>query len=337
MQSGAFVNWASKPMAHAQAVYDALVKHLCKGRSDNKHALNCMLDLTASELVQASQWAELPFGDDWNSCAWAPVVDGVEMAEPPFVSLSSGRAWVAGGHPAAPADMDIVIGSNADDGTDFASLDVEMAQSIPLNFTQAGFYAFAESFWGDAAAKAMVKMYEPSAHMPYNSSTPGWNGAGNGWWLSATRVVGDYMMTCPSRRAAKWISGWKAQRNVAGSTYLYNFDYAPSDPRIHQGTTKPGACHACELAFVFNNYLDAPHAPFLHSPEEQLLGKHMARTWAAFASTGRPSSSGWFKWPAFINGTGSDTAVLGVSPRASAGLFKERCDLWDSLPYIPAN
>ena len=58
------------------------------------------------------------------------MVDGVELQEAPYMALQSGRAWVTGA-PAGSAQfnpIDVIIGSNADDGTDFASLDLGMVR-----------------------------------------------------------------------------------------------------------------------------------------------------------------------------------------------------------------
>ena len=306
MQSGGFVNWGSKPLDHAQAVFDAVARRVgcmpntttarVQGRAARPPAgapapaagtggtggtggtdvVACMLAKHTKTLV-ASSFTGLPYTDDWNSCQWAPVVDGVELTEPPHAALRDGRAWATS---ATSPPLDVIIGANEDDGTDFASLDTGMVEPVPLNLTAAGFHAFALALWGARAADAMVLLYTPIAEGAVPGG-PGWHGAGSGWWLAATRVVGDYIMSCTSRRAARWLSGWRARRGAQGSVYQYNFGFTPRDPRIHQGSVKPGACHACEIAFVFNNAVGG----FLHSREEKALGKLMSKLWADFART----------------------------------------------------
>ena len=51
----------------------------------------------------------------------------------------------------------------------------------------------------------------------------GWYHAGNLWWLVATRMIGDYIMSCPARRAVRWFSGWRERRGFGakgGRVYL---------------------------------------------------------------------------------------------------------------------
>lgn len=336
MQSGSFVNWASKPLHHAMEVYRAVAAKVGCGAAhsddddDDAATLECMLNVSTRRLVKAS-FEGLPFADDWNSCQWAPVIDGVELTEQPWISLAAGRAWSVGGLTGARAAEplrlpDVMVGSNLDDGTDFAALGPDMMQSIPLNFTEAGFHAMMGKLWGAAAASQLTQLYRPSAPAP---SGQGWVGAGNAWWLAATRVVGDYIMTCPARRAARWFSGWRRARALGGSVRLYSYDHAPRDPRIAH--IAPGSCHSCELAFVFNN---RPNS-LLHGKVEHELGRTMSGLWASFAAGARMALPGGLAWPEFHNGTLEVVALLGpnASLSAASGSRAAQCDLIDSLPY----
>lgn len=211
-----------------------------------------------------------------------------------------------------------------------------MQDSIPKNLTLDGFKSFAAHLWGAAAAVEMAVLYKPAG--PDGEHGPGWAGAGNGWWLSATRVVGDYIMSCPSRRASRWITGWwKRRAGAANATaassapklYMYNFDYAPIDQQVHQVIVKAGACHSCELPSVFNN------RQFLHSAAEIEFATTVSAQWRAFATSANPSSlnSNDPEWPEFRNATSEVAAIISPVPSIAHSLFKGRCDLFDSLPY----
>lgn len=58
----------------------------------------------------------------------------------------------------------------------------------------------------------------------------------------------------------------------------------------------PGAWHTADLQFCFDNTKRCEQGTG-NTPEAQALGKKMAASWAAFAATGNPSTSG-LKWEA---------------------------------------
>ena len=148
--------------------------------------------------------------------------------------------------------------------------------------------------------------------------------------MNALTLVALSMPCVHPSKAARWISGWRATRHVPAATYMYNFDYAPSDEIVHQVATKAGACHSCEIPSVFNNQL------YLHTEIELKLGKSIASMWSAFASTGNPSTPD-LQWTPFQNVTSEHAAVLGPALHMATDLFKARCDLFDDLPYTDPN
>ena len=75
--------------------------------------------------------------------------------------------------------------------------------------------------------------------------------------------------------------------------YLYRFSYVADQ---HNGKL-PGATHAYEIPFVFNN-LDAQYTSGLTARDRQ-VAQTVQSYWVAFAKTGKPSGTGQIDWPVF--------------------------------------
>ncbi|MDO5445437.1 MAG: carboxylesterase family protein [Eubacteriales bacterium] len=73
-----------------------------------------------------------------------------------------------------------------------------------------------------------------------------------------------------------------------GKTYMYQFD--------KRGTTNDffGACHACELCYVFNNTV----FDYMTGRAEPKLAADVSAAWVAFARTGDPSTEA-HAWPQY--------------------------------------
>lgn len=98
-----------KPLAHAQAVYDALLRKLnCSdvaGLMDHRRATTDQITAIADQTQ-----GYLPYSDTWMSSQWAPVIDGVEILEDPVQLLAKGEI---------ASCVPVIIGSNRDDGTEY--------------------------------------------------------------------------------------------------------------------------------------------------------------------------------------------------------------------------
>ena len=71
-------------------------------------------------------------------------------------------------------------------------------------------------------------------------------------------------------------------------TYVYEFGW-PSP----QFGGRLGACHALEMAFVFDNLDDPAGRPLVGSAPPQALAQEMHGAWVGFVTTGSPG------WPAY--------------------------------------
>lgn len=95
----------------------------------------------------------------------------------------------------------------------------------------------------------------------------------------------DRMFTLPAIRVAE------AQLGHTKDVWSYRFDWQTP---LLEGNL--GACHALELAFVFNTLGD-PAAEYLTGPNApQTLAETMHRSWISFISVGNPNHAGIPEW-----------------------------------------
>ena len=196
LQSGAVQPWASKPMAEAQAVFEVVLKRVGCNRSESHEQLECLLSRSTVELYNASfagEPGDLPYGDGWYSCQFAPVVDGVELLETPAALLEKR------GPP--PAVRSVLIGTNRDEGTQSVYLNSGQSNvMLPHNLSLAGLQSWAVTEWGETNGARVLELYGNESIAPGSSV-----GISSHWWGAAS-AVGDMLYTCPARRAARHIS-----------------------------------------------------------------------------------------------------------------------------------
>ena len=111
IESGSFSNWGAHSFEGAEQNYHGVLAEAGCGRLvDTPTAsaqLQCLVNADTSVAVSAAAATALPCRD---GCAWAPVVDGVELKAKPQALLAEGR--VAPGVP-------MLLGSNKDEGSLF--------------------------------------------------------------------------------------------------------------------------------------------------------------------------------------------------------------------------
>jgi para-nitrobenzyl esterase len=132
-------------------------------------------------------------------------------------------------------------------------------------------------------------------------------------------VVGDAGFVCPTRGAARSIAA------AGAPAFLYHFTYIPEGALL----SDLGAFHAAELKYVFGN--PGQLAPQPLTEEELALSAVIMGYWSRHAAFGDPNGDGAFPWPAYDAQT-DENVVLDLEVSKQAGLKKEVCDFWDSLP-----
>ena len=96
-----------------------------------------------------------------------------------------------------------------------------------------------------------------------------------------TEFINDIVFRVPSVKLAE------CHADAGGNSYVYYFAKESTNPGM-------GACHASELAYVFNS----PEETIFSGEVYKELAKKMSNMWANFARTGDPSIDG-FTWERF--------------------------------------
>ncbi len=164
------------------------------------------------------------------------------------------------------ADVPVLIGSNADEGTAL------------LPYTGAVFGEGTAGFEAYVQASFAEVQDEIAQHYPAGDDEQA-----TASWMD---LYGDALFTYPMRAWAR------AMATVPSDAYLYWFTWAPPIAERE----RYGAFHAAEIGYVFGN-LDL----FDASPAEadRALSDQMATIWTQFARTGNPNGEGLPEWPAY--------------------------------------
>jgi len=197
-----------------------------------------------------------------SALPWQPVIDGDVLPEHPIDRIAAGAA----------GDVDVMVGSNTDDWRLFV-----VANGSMDRVTDA-ILAGAVSDHGFEAAAAYGLSADDLA--AYRAAHPG---AGPGELLALIET--DWWCRIPALRLAD------AHAPARSGTYLYEFAWRPPGPG-----GMFGACHALEIAFVFDTLDLGPNqmlGPMLGGDPPQELADAMHGAWVAFAATGNP---GWPKY-----------------------------------------
>jgi para-nitrobenzyl esterase len=190
-------------------------------------------------------------------------------------------------------DVPVIVGSNADEGT---SLSPWPANGTASNFTE----QIRRRFGADA--DQLLQLYPAKTDDDAKASH----------YASFRDISFGWQMRTWARLATK---------TGRSKAYLYYFSRVPPGPQ----SSRYGAYHASEIAYVFNN-LDVSKRPW-EDTDRKLAGL-MSSYWVNFAATGNPNGKGLPKWPAYQQS--SDTAIeLGDHVQPLSNLHKPALDFFD--------
>ena len=212
------------------------------------------------------------------------IVDGWYVPEDLSVTFSQGRQ----------NDVDVLVGSNQDEGTFF------QRQSPPA----AQFVTQVKDRWGDLA-DSFLKLYPAGSDDETNTSSLNMQRDEMTWharlWAAAT-----------AKRGKK--------------AYVYYFTHVPPSA---PGQPSRGATHTAELAYVFSNLIPANR----EWPEvDKRLADQMSTYWANFARTGDPNGSGLPAWPVYKDkSTNGRAMILGDTVEVETAPDTARLALFDAL------
>ena len=194
------------------------------------------------------------------------------------------------------ADVPVLIGSNADEGT---ALFPYIAPAYGEG--AAGLAAYVEASLPEVAE-------EIGEHYPAGDDDAQATEA----WLE---LYADGAFTYAMRAWAR------SMATVPSDAYLYWFTWAPPIAEAE----RYGAFHAAEIGYVFGN-LDLFDA--VPTDADRALSDQMATIWATFARTGNPNAEGLPQWPAY---TRENEAYMefGKDTGAKSGLRLARMELFE--------
>lgn len=208
--------------------------------------VSCMLEVSIEKLImydddgagQADGSLGMPFGDRIDRSLWAPAVDGVELSGPPTALLKAGKVakvpmlfgtnrdegstftynqtGTGDGH----SDTSSMYDGFLYDPEQYAQHSSSHGGSVPQNFSTgmfvnaSEFAVWASNFFGANLSEVLLDLYRPwpDRARPHPLEAPEeadtvFNPEGiYNWWWSMSRVIGDFVLSCPARRAAKTLA-----------------------------------------------------------------------------------------------------------------------------------
>ncbi len=229
---------------------------------------------------------------DWpevmtNLMLFEPVIDGEVLPARPIDLIRDG----------AGTGVDVMVGTNTEEFRYFLVPPQGEPPTSPIDDITDENLAPYLTLFGIPSAATLVDGYR--AARPDASA---------GDLAEAIRT--DWFYRIPAIRLAE------AHAKSLSATYMYEFAWrSPQYPR------RLGACHALEIAFVFDNLDDEKFKPLLGTNPPQQVADAMHAAWVAFATRGDP---GWPRYDLIRRATQRFDTTFVEDPRsAKRALWKD--------------
>jgi len=234
------------------------------------------------DILEAAKPSQGLFG---KGVHFGPIVDGWALPDDPVALFEAGKQ----------ADVPLLVGSNADDGSVFT-------RQLPIR-TLARYKLMLRRRFRDHADE-VLRLFPADR----TSEVP----------AAFSRLVTAAAFVAPARFLAR------SMAKTQSKAYLYHFTRVPPGEKLKS----LGAFHALEIAYVFGTLEGKPG----FDERDLALSRTMRKAWARFAATGDPNGDGLPQWPACRQETDA-YLELGDEVVAKAGLYKAACDLFDKLAH----
>ncbi len=224
--------------------------------TDDADALTALRELSAQQLL------DIGTADVSLVSYMHPNVDGWMLPQPVFDIFKKGQQ----------ADVPLLIGSNADEGTLFQIFPMPplyWSPNLPETVDELRALLIAE--FGEQDGTALM------AHYQVNSDEE--------VALARLNIWGD------SYFGYQALYGAQQMKNVDSAAYLYFFKRTPPSPRQTLGAT-----HSSEISFVFGGNMPL----FETNDYDEALSEAMSTYWTNFAKAGLPIAKGLPAWPQFV-------------------------------------
>eukprot|EP00038_Savillea_parva_P006981 m.167111 g.167111 ORF g.167111 m.167111 type:complete len:852 (-) comp12780_c0_seq1:171-2726(-) len=387
LESGAFNGWSYRTASDAEANAFVLAKNLgCLNQPENVTVnVTCLETVDADTMIsmdddgageasvmynqegQVVANYSMPFMDTIDKSLWSPVIDGVVLKGTPVSLLREGRT----------ADVPIILGTNRDEGSTFTGNLSGTGDGFhtPDSFYNSWLYSvdqvdFYSSAGRGGSSYATMMLQNKSQFIEWTSGMFGANMTATlvdmyqpgtvsdlgivmkDWWWSVSGVVGDFVLTCPARRAVRTIEQQTLTEERNNSAWVFFFDHTPNISVNQAATYLWGAFHGSEVPFVWYDTFELALA------DERALSATMVQYWVNFAWTGDPNEPppeqahvpalpawepytsstdntivfGDGKLPGLVDNGVSVTATGTANVSIITGLKKDKCDFWDAFP-----
>lgn len=213
-----------------------------------------------------------------------PIVDGWFIPADLSTIYSEGRQ----------NDVDILVGSNQDEGTFFSRPGSSNADSF-IKQSQQRFGALADTF---------LKLYPAGSNAEAEASQ-----------LASFRDELAWLMN-------QWARLHSARGK--GKTYLYYFTHVPP---AAPGVPSKGATHGAETSYVFQNLTPAS-LPW--TDLDRQIADVLSSYWANFAANGNTNGKGLPVWPAINPNRDNRRMVLGDKIEIGSALEASKYDFFDA-------